>query len=63
MLKDTDDPIVNEGKNGLSNVKYSIAMARTGDPHSATAQFYINVKDNAFRFSNQMGICGFWKCG
>lgn len=44
--KDTKDPIKNEADNGLKNDKYTIAMARTSDPHSATAQFYINVKDN-----------------
>jgi len=41
-------PIENEAKNGLKNVRGSIAMARTGDPHSATAQFFINLKDNDF---------------
>ena len=46
--KATRDPIENEAKNGLSNVSGSIAMARTMDPHSATAQFFINVKDNDF---------------
>jgi len=46
--KPTHDPIQNEANNGLSNVNGSIAMARTGDPHSATAQFFINVKDNDF---------------
>ncbi len=45
--KDTDAPIRNEADNELKNNKYTIAMARTMDPHSATAQFYINVKDNA----------------
>jgi cyclophilin family peptidyl-prolyl cis-trans isomerase len=44
--KPTRDPIVNEGKNGLKNARGTIAMARTGDPNSATAQFYINVVDN-----------------
>lgn len=44
--KDTKDSIKNEADNGLKNDKYTIAMARTSDPHSATAQFYINVKDN-----------------
>ncbi len=39
-------PIHNEANNGLSNVKYSVAMARTGDPHSAAAEFFINVVDN-----------------
>lgn len=46
--KKTRDPIKNEADNGLPNLKYSIAMARTNDPHSATAQFFINSKDNAF---------------
>lgn len=46
--KPTDAPIQNEAANGLKNDRYTIAMARTGDPHSATAQFFINVKDNAF---------------
>ena len=46
--KATRDPVENEAKNGLSNVNGSIAMARTTDPHSATAQFFINVKDNGF---------------
>ena len=40
--------IQNEAANGLKNVTYTVAMARTGDPHSATAQFFINVKDNSF---------------
>jgi len=46
--KDTRAPIANEANNGLKNERYSIAMARTGDPHSATAQFFINVADNDF---------------
>jgi peptidyl-prolyl cis-trans isomerase B (cyclophilin B) len=41
-------PVENEAGNGLRNDKYTIAMARTSDPHSATAQFFINVADNAF---------------
>lgn len=45
--KSTDAPIQNESKNGLKNVKGSIAMARTSAPNSATAQFFINVQDNA----------------
>jgi len=44
--KRTQAPIRNEADNKLINKKYTIAMARTGDPHSATAQFFINVKDN-----------------
>lgn len=46
--KKTRPAIRNEADNGLLNDKYSIAMARTDDPHSATAQFFINTKDNAF---------------
>jgi len=46
--KPTQAPVKNEAANGLKNVKYSIAMARTNDPHSATAQFFINVSDNDF---------------
>ncbi len=44
--KHTSAPIKNEAANGLQNVTGSIAMARTGDPHSATSQFFINVSDN-----------------
>lgn len=44
--KPTNDPIPNEANNGLKNAKGSIAMARTSAPHSATAQFFINVVDN-----------------
>ena len=46
--KDTAEPITNEANNGLKNANYTVAMARTGDPHSATAQFFINVADNGF---------------
>ena len=46
--KATDKPIENEANNGLKNDKYTVAMARTNDPHSATAQFFINVADNTF---------------
>ncbi|CAG4899200.1 peptidylprolyl isomerase [Paraburkholderia saeva] len=46
--KPTEAPITNEANNGLKNVKGSVAMARTNDPHSATAQFFINVNDNDF---------------
>ena len=48
IQKDTRDPISNEASNGLSNNRGTIAMARTMDPHSATAQFFINVTDNDF---------------
>ena len=46
--KSTREPIENEADNGLKNDFGTIAMARTGDPHSATAQFFINVSDNDF---------------
>ncbi|SDM40509.1 peptidyl-prolyl cis-trans isomerase B (cyclophilin B) [Oryzisolibacter propanilivorax] len=46
--KTTEAPIENEAQNGLPNAKYTVAMARTGDPHSATAQFFINTVDNTF---------------
>ena len=46
--KPTRDPIQNEANNGLSNKTYTVAMARTMDPHSASAQFFINVSDNDF---------------
>ena len=46
--KPTKDTIKNEADNGLKNEPYTIAMARTSDPHSATAQFFINVADNTF---------------
>jgi len=46
--KKTLDPVENEADNGLGNDRGTIAMARTNDPHSATAQFFINLKDNAF---------------
>ncbi|MFY8121958.1 MAG: peptidylprolyl isomerase [Burkholderiaceae bacterium] len=46
--KPTQAPIENEAGNGLKNDRYTVAMARTSDPHSATAQFFINVADNAF---------------
>ena len=46
--KKGDAPIQNEANNGLKNANYTVAMARTGEPHSATAQFFINVADNGF---------------
>ena len=46
--KKGDKPINDEANNGLKNLNYTVAMARTGDPHSATAQFFINVADNGF---------------
>jgi cyclophilin family peptidyl-prolyl cis-trans isomerase len=50
--KKTKDPIKNEASNGLSNAKYTVAMARTNEPDTATAQFYINVADNDFLDKN-----------
>ncbi len=46
--KAADQTVENEGKNGLKNDVYTLAMARTSDPHSASAQFFINVKNNSF---------------
>ena len=46
--KPKNAPIQNEANNGLRNLRGTLAMARTGDPHSASSQFFINVKDNAF---------------
>lgn len=65
--KDHDqDPIKNEADNGLLNDKYTIAMARTNDPHSATSQFFINVADNDFlnfkgKTAENWGYCVFGK--
>jgi len=62
--KPTRKPIANEATNGLKNRKYSVAMARTSEPHSATAQFFINVADNDFLdykapSANGWGYCVF----
>ena len=46
--KSVREPIENEARNGLRNERYTVAMARTSDPHSASSQFFINVKDNDF---------------
>ena len=46
--KSTLAPIKNEANNGLKNKRYTLSMARTNDPHSATSQFFVNVADNAF---------------
>jgi peptidyl-prolyl cis-trans isomerase B (cyclophilin B) len=46
--KPTSAPVENEAKNGLKNTEYTVAMARTSDPHSATAQFFINISNNSF---------------
>src|SRR3984957_8533803 len=64
--KPTNAPVDNEADNGLKNEKGTLAMARTNDPHSATAQFFINVKDNDFlNFSSPTaqgwGYCVFGK--
>lgn len=62
--KSTRAPVENEAKNGLKNEPYSVAMARTADPHSASAQFFINIKNNAFLdFPGQdgWGYCVFGK--
>jgi peptidyl-prolyl cis-trans isomerase B (cyclophilin B) len=53
--KRTNAPIANEAKNGLKNKHYTLAMARTSDPHSATAQFFINTTDNAFLDNDRAG--------
>jgi len=57
--KATQDPIENEAANGLKNVKYSIAMARTGVVNSATSQFFINVVDNGFLDHRDTSAAGF----
>ncbi|OGQ24876.1 MAG: peptidylprolyl isomerase, partial [Deltaproteobacteria bacterium RBG_16_71_12] len=61
--KPTRAPVVNESSNGLKNDTGTVAMARTSDPDSATAQFYINVKDNAAlnRADGNAGYCVFGK--
>jgi peptidyl-prolyl cis-trans isomerase B (cyclophilin B) len=54
--KPTDAPLRNEANNGLKNDHYTLAMARTSDPHSATSQFFINTKDNDFlNFKSESG--------
>jgi cyclophilin family peptidyl-prolyl cis-trans isomerase len=63
--KKTRDPIKNESTNGLENKRGTLAMARTSDPDSATAQFFINLKDNAFldraKAQDGVGYCVFGK--
>jgi cyclophilin family peptidyl-prolyl cis-trans isomerase len=63
--KTTGQPIKNESANGLSNTRGTIAMARTSEPNSATAQFFINVKDNTFldraKAADRVGYCVFGK--
>ncbi|MEM7468939.1 MAG: peptidylprolyl isomerase [Pseudomonadota bacterium] len=64
--KSTNDPVENEADNGLSNEEGTVAMARTQDPHSASAQFFINVSDNEFlnhttKSTDGWGYCVFGK--
>ncbi|MFO0659549.1 MAG: peptidylprolyl isomerase [Polyangiaceae bacterium] len=64
--KPTLAPIENEASNGLKNTRGTVAMARTGEPHSATAQFFVNVVDNAFldhraKSADGWGYCVFGK--
>jgi cyclophilin family peptidyl-prolyl cis-trans isomerase len=61
-LKDTRPPVKNESDNGLSNVRGTVAMARTGDPNSATSQFFINVTDNPRLDKNYPRGDGFGYC-
>ncbi|MGI2855600.1 peptidylprolyl isomerase [Shewanella algae] len=60
--KTTNAPVRNEANNGLSNKTGTIAMARTSDPHSATAQFFINVNDNTFLDFKNESIQGWGYC-
>jgi peptidyl-prolyl cis-trans isomerase B (cyclophilin B) len=60
--KPTRAPVANEAANGLKNRKYTLAMARTSDPHSATAQFFINVADNDFLDFKSPGGQGWGYC-
>jgi peptidyl-prolyl cis-trans isomerase B (cyclophilin B) len=60
--KETKSPIANEAGNGLKNLRGTIAMARTGEPHSATAQFFINTVDNDFLNYRSSTTEGFGYC-
>ena len=60
--KETRTPIQNEAANGLKNDAYTIAMARTSDVHSASAQFFINVADNGFLNHTSPTTEGFGYC-
>lgn len=60
--KETRAPIENEADNGLSNKVGTLAMARTSDPHSASAQFFINVKDNNFLDHSNKSVQGWGYC-
>ena len=57
--KPTRGPVANEATNGLKNKKYTLAMARTSDPHSASAQFFINVGDNKFLNYRESTVQGY----
>ena len=66
IQKDVNDPVENEADNGLKNDNGTLAMARTSDPNSATAQFFVNVKDNSFlnhssKTAEGWGYCVFAK--
>jgi cyclophilin family peptidyl-prolyl cis-trans isomerase len=60
VLKEDDGTVPNESGNGMSNVRGTIAMARTGDPHSANSQFFINVADNSRLDPNKRATGGSW---
>ncbi|MCC9310792.1 peptidyl-prolyl cis-trans isomerase [Kitasatospora sp. RB6PN24] len=60
--KPTKPPVKNEAGNGLKNLRYTVAMARTPDPHSATAQFFINFSDNDFLDYTAPNPQGFGYC-
>lgn len=60
--KKTGDPIQNEADNGLANNKYTIAMARTNDPHSASSQFFINSTNNGFLNHKGKNMSGWGYC-
>ena len=60
--KPTQKPITNEADNGLENKRGTIAMARTSDPHSATAQFFINTVDNSFLDYKEKSMRGWGYC-
>lgn len=60
--KETNTPIMNEAKGAQPNKRGTVAMARTGDPHSATSQFFINLSDNAFLDFTAENATGFGYC-
>lgn len=60
--KPTQAPVQNEAHNGLKNVTYSVAMARTPNPHSATSQFFINIADNGFLDYTEPTAQGYGYC-